>query len=123
MILISHDLGVIATRTRRVAVMYAGRIVEELDAARLQGDARHPYTRALLRAVPNLTTDRDQPLATIPGRPPHVEEMPVGCAFAARCDFATDRCRTEDPVLERDGTSAVACWHPRTGPVATGGSR
>ncbi|MSZ76489.1 MAG: ABC transporter permease subunit [Actinobacteria bacterium] len=111
-ILISHDLAVVADRSDRVAVMYAGRVVEQLAAADLHTSARHPYTRALVGAVPDLGTDRDLPLATIPGRPPRLEEVPVGCAFAARCALATDRCREQDPALEWSDGAAVACWHP-----------
>ncbi|MEV0094452.1 dipeptide/oligopeptide/nickel ABC transporter permease/ATP-binding protein [Streptomyces sp. NPDC050738] len=112
-LLISHDVGVVARTCDRILVMYAGRIVEDLPAAGLHTAARHPYTRALLAAVPDLDTDRSRPLAVIPGRPPEPERMPVGCAFAPRCPRADDHCRRTDPglVAERDG-HRVACWHP-----------
>ncbi|MGW0086584.1 dipeptide/oligopeptide/nickel ABC transporter permease/ATP-binding protein [Streptomyces sp. NPDC003393] len=112
-LLISHDIAVISQTCDRVLVMYAGRVVEELPTADLASASRHPYTRALLAATLALDTDRDEPLAVIPGRPPEPDQVPVGCAFAARCPRATDRCLAEDPVPERVGRAhRVACWHP-----------
>ncbi len=113
-VLISHDISVVEAFCARVVVMYAGRVVEEIAADRLRGGAAHPYTRALLAAVPDMTTDRATPLASIPGRPPAAGEVITGCAFAARCGFATDRCRSELPPLEQhpDGRR-LACWNPR----------
>ncbi|WP_329001599.1 dipeptide/oligopeptide/nickel ABC transporter permease/ATP-binding protein [Kribbella sp. NBC_00709] len=108
-LLISHDISVVAQICDRVLVMYAGRIVEDLPATELATGARHPYTRALLAAVPDLDTALDEPLAVIPGRPVDPARLPLGCAFAARCSFASDRCRAEDPVL----VDQVACWHPQ----------
>ncbi|TCM40990.1 dipeptide/oligopeptide/nickel ABC transporter permease/ATP-binding protein [Kribbella sp. VKM Ac-2568] len=115
LLLISHDITVIGQVCDRVLVMYAGRIVEDLPATALATGARHPYTRALLAAVPDLDTDLEQPLAVIPGRPVDPGRLPSGCAFAARCEFADDRCRTEDPELETqlDEGHRVACWHPQ----------
>jgi peptide/nickel transport system permease protein len=90
--------------------------VEDLPTAGLPTAPRHPYTRALLAAVPDLDTDRDQPLTVIAGRPPEPNQVPTGCAFAARCPFAGDRCRTEDPFLVHLGaTHRVACWNPQDG--------
>ncbi|MFB7087835.1 dipeptide/oligopeptide/nickel ABC transporter permease/ATP-binding protein [Streptomyces sp. NPDC056296] len=112
-LLISHDIAVVAQTCDRVLVMYAGRVVEDLPADELLNSARHPYTRALLAATPDLDADRDQSLAVIPGRPPQPDDMPAGCAFAARCAFADDRCRAEEPVLvDTGGAGHVACWHP-----------
>ncbi|TKK73725.1 dipeptide/oligopeptide/nickel ABC transporter permease/ATP-binding protein [Kribbella jiaozuonensis] len=108
-LLISHDISVVSQICDRVLVMYAGRIVEDLPSTELANGARHPYTRALLAAVPDLDTPLDEPLAVIPGRPVDPARMPVGCAFAERCAFASDRCRAEDPVL----VDQVACWHPQ----------
>ncbi|WP_410590022.1 dipeptide/oligopeptide/nickel ABC transporter permease/ATP-binding protein [Amycolatopsis sp. lyj-23] len=110
-LLISHDIAVVSQTCERMLVMYAGRIVEDLPAGT---PARHPYTRALLATTVDLETDRDQPLEVIPGRPPEPDRVPDGCAFAARCPLATERCRTEDPVLEAAGDGhRVACWHPQ----------
>jgi oligopeptide/dipeptide ABC transporter ATP-binding protein len=111
--LISHDITVVSQTCDRVLVMYAGRIVEDLPARELHRGAQHPYTRALLAVVPDLDTDRDQPLGVIPGRPPEPSRIPEGCAFAARCPASTDRCRSEDPQLLRVGRAhRVACWNP-----------
>ncbi|MEZ0114448.1 oligopeptide/dipeptide ABC transporter ATP-binding protein [Catenulispora sp. EB89] len=116
LLLISHDLGVVAEVCDRVLVMYAGRVVEELPVSRLFQAAAHPYTRALVGAIPTMTTDLDRELATIPGRPPEPGEEVSGCAFATRCAFAQDRCRGELPVLAPAADGAghrVACWYPR----------
>jgi peptide/nickel transport system permease protein len=111
-VLISHDVAVVGQVCDRVLVMYAGRIVEDLPAAELATAARHPYTRALAAAVPDMRTDLDQPLAVIPGRPVDPAHIPVGCAYAARCPLADDHCRSEDPALVSDGAGRrVACWH------------
>ena len=111
LLLISHDVTVVRDVCDRVLVMYAGRVVEELPTARLD-EAQHPYTRALLDAVPDLTTSRDRPLAVIPGRPVTPDALPAGCAFAARCPLASTQCRTDDPVLTDAGPGQrVACWH------------
>jgi peptide/nickel transport system permease protein len=112
-LLISHDLGVVSQVCDRVMVMYSGKIVEDLPIGDLWTSARHPYTRALIAAIPDVATDRDRPLAVIPGRLPEPGRIPPGCAFAARCGFATDKCRSEDPTLDRvDSTRRLACWHP-----------
>ncbi|HYQ66397.1 dipeptide/oligopeptide/nickel ABC transporter permease/ATP-binding protein [Actinophytocola sp.] len=111
LMLISHDVAVVGEVCDRVLVMYAGRIVEDLPAADLAGSARHPYTRALIDAVPDMTTDLTEPLATIPGRPVDPADVPPGCAYAARCPLADDRCRALDPELTGDATHRVACWH------------
>ena len=112
LVLISHDVTVVGEVCDRVLVMYAGKIVEDLPAADLATTARHPYTRALVAAVPDMDTDLDAPLAVIPGRPVDPADVPAGCAFAARCPLATARCHAEEPPLEADGTGRrVACWH------------
>ncbi|MDQ6526925.1 dipeptide/oligopeptide/nickel ABC transporter permease/ATP-binding protein [Nocardioides sp. LHD-245] len=111
LLLISHDVSVVSSICERVLVMYAGRIVEDLPAADLYTQARHPYTRALIGAVPEMTTDLDAPLATIAGQPVDPRHVPDGCAFAARCPRVTDRCRQEEPTLQAGPAGTVACWH------------
>jgi oligopeptide/dipeptide ABC transporter ATP-binding protein len=111
LLFISHDITVVSQVCDRVLVMYAGKIVETLPADGL-ADARHPYTRALLAAVPSMETPREEPLAVIPGRPADPASLPAGCAFAARCAFASAKCRAEDPALVADASGhEVACWH------------
>ena len=116
LLLISHDLAVVTQTCDRVLVMYAGQIVEDLPT--VNGVApRHPYTNALLRSIPDLRTDRDAPLAVIPGRPPGPGDELTGCAFAPRCPRADDLCRREEPELASiDERHRLACWHPE--PVA-----
>ena len=112
LVLISHDVAVVGQVCDRVLVMYAGKIVEDLPADDLATTARHPYTRALVSAVPDMDTDISQPLAVIPGRPVDPSDVPAGCAYAARCPLATDRCRGEEPPLETDVDGRrVACWY------------
>jgi oligopeptide/dipeptide ABC transporter ATP-binding protein len=124
LILISHDVTVVRQVCDRVLVMYAGRIVEDLPAADLLSTARHPYTRALIGAVPDMHTDLDRPLTVIPGRAPDPAQVPAGCAYAPRCPLADERCRTEEPPLESDAARRVACWHageqltPAAAPIA-----
>jgi peptide/nickel transport system permease protein len=111
LLFVSHDITVVGQVCDRVLVMYAGKIVENLPVGQLT-DASHPYTRALLAAVPSMETPRDLPLAVIPGRPADPANLPAGCAFAARCAFASDRCRAQDPPLVADAAGReVACWH------------
>jgi peptide/nickel transport system ATP-binding protein/peptide/nickel transport system permease protein len=112
LLLISHDISVVRQVCDRVLVMYAGRIVEDLPAAELSARARHPYTRALLAAVPDMTTDRELPLAVIPGRPADPAHLPSGCAFAPRCPYSDQQCAAADPPLDADDRGRrVACWH------------
>jgi len=114
LVVISHDAGVIAELADRVAVMYAGRIVEEASAQSIFQNPRHPYTQGLLAAVPRIDDRLAGPLATIPGQPPvRIESLP-GCSFADRCPRVSDRCRTERPCLRSDGAAGgqFACHHP-----------
>src|SRR5258707_3794714 len=99
MILITHDLGVVARYADRVAVMYGGRIVETAPARQLYKKPRHPYTRGLMASVPRLDGDTDRPLVPIEGQPPDLASLPPGCPFAPRCKDATERCRIERPPL------------------------
>jgi oligopeptide/dipeptide ABC transporter ATP-binding protein len=116
-ILITHDMGVVAENADRVVVMYAGRKVEEATATDLFDNPGHPYTRGLLGSIPHLDaaarSDRARTrLTEIKGMVPSLFNLPAGCSFAPRCSFATERCRTETPSLVqyRPGHS-VACWH------------
>ncbi len=111
-LLISHDIAVVSGIASRVIVMYAGRIVERLPVSELVSGAAHPYTRALVASIPDMSTDRTTALASIPGRPPHASALPPGCAFAPRCPRASARCVEEAPELEEVGLSMAACWHP-----------
>jgi oligopeptide transport system ATP-binding protein len=111
MIWITHDLGVVAGMADRVIVMYAGTIVEEANVDSLYGDPRHPYTLALLGALPRVDRRRAKRLQSIPGAPPNLLLEPRGCPFAARCDFVLERCRVERPSLESVGPGQkIACW-------------
>jgi oligopeptide transport system ATP-binding protein len=111
--LISHDLGVVAGLADRVAVMYAGRIVESARTADLLRAPRHPYTALLLQCVPNLRAPRGARMPSLPGQPPQATASSRGCAFAPRCARATELCREELPVLQRRvHTSELACHHP-----------
>ncbi len=109
-ILITHDLGVIAEMADEVAVMYAGKIVERADVATLFSDAQHPYMLGLLASVPRLDQESRR-LSTIAGMVPTPDRMPAGCRFAPRCALADERCRNEEPVLRalKPG-HLVACW-------------
>ncbi|MEZ5987967.1 MAG: ABC transporter ATP-binding protein [Planctomycetota bacterium] len=109
-VLITHDLGLVAGSAHRVAVMYAGRIVEEATTDALFADPRHPYTRGLLASVPRLDHDGGE-LYQIPGRPPDLGNLDRGCPFRPRCPYAVDRCAAEDPDLtERAAGHRAACW-------------
>ncbi|MDA0241986.1 MAG: ABC transporter ATP-binding protein [Chloroflexi bacterium] len=112
MIWITHDLGVVAGMADRVIVMYGGMIVEEADVDSLYERPQHPYTVALLAALPRMDKRRgDERLQSIPGTPPNLIIPPVGCPFAARCPHVFDKCRTERPPLtQRTPTQKAACW-------------
>ena len=119
MLLITHDMGVIAGHADRVNVMYAGRVVETAEAAELFKGMRHPYTQALLASIPTLAQDPDKPLHAIPKLPPDLTNPPPGCRFADRCALATDQCREEEPALTGDAHQ-FSCWHPVNGPLQQG---
>ncbi len=110
-LLITHDLAVIAETAHRVAVMYAGRIVELADVKTIFEAPLHPYTQGLLRSIPQIVRDRPATLNEIPGMVPNLAKLSGGCSFAGRCERVVDRCRTEAPPLEviRPGHD-VACW-------------
>ena len=118
MLLITHDMGVIAGHADRVNVMYAGRVVETTEVGELFSRMRHPYTQALLASIPRLSQDSKKALHAIPGLPPDLASPPPGCRFAPRCTRATDKCRDDEPPLA--GESArhrFSCWHPVDGPL------
>jgi peptide/nickel transport system ATP-binding protein len=123
--LITHDMGVIAGRTDRVVVMYAGKVAEEADTAELFSRMRHPYSEALLASVPRLEMEPGELLLSIPGLPPDLSKTHTSCRFSPRCRYATEECRTEEPPLQDAGSTTAhvhrfACFHPR--PHGDGGA-
>ena len=111
-LMITHDLGVVAEFCERVLVMYAGRIVEAADVRSLFRSPRHPYTRGLMDSVPRLDAGKGR-LETIPGMVPSPGKRPPGCLFAARCARALDRCHVEQPPLAGEDGHRYACWNPQ----------
>lgn len=114
-ILITHDLGVVASLADRVAVMYAGKIVETGTAKDIFYAPKHPYTRALLKSLPQLNTDKDEQLVSIPGTPPDLLLPPEGCAFASRCRSCMQMCKQQQPpIFQQNGCHEASCWllHP-----------
>jgi oligopeptide transport system ATP-binding protein len=108
---ITHDLGVVAGMADRVIVMYAGTVVEEADVDSLYDDPRHPYTHALLGALPRVDRRRDSRLQSIPGAPPNLLVKPHGCPFAPRCEYVFERCWSETPsLIQLAPTQRAACW-------------
>ena len=121
LLLITHDMGVIAGRADKVLVMYAGRIMESADTGTLFSRVRHPYTQALLESIPDLETDRKKILYSIPGRPPDLARPPSCCRFSPRCRYAQEQCRNEDPPLGgHEPGHSYACFFPVDGPRARG---
>ena len=110
-LLITHDLGVVAETTDRAAVMYAGTIVESAATDALFDNPRHPYTQGLMRSIPDLDSDQTR-LDIIPGSVPDARRMPQGCRFHARCPHADDHCRREEPppLVEIKESHLAACW-------------
>jgi peptide/nickel transport system ATP-binding protein len=118
MLLITHDMGVIAGYADRVNVMYAGRVVETAEAGALFSRMRHPYTQALLGSIPRLSQDSKKALHAIPGLPPDLASPPAGCRFAPRCRLATDKCHESEPPLAGETSQHLfSCWHPVDGPL------
>jgi peptide/nickel transport system ATP-binding protein len=111
-ILVTHDLGVIAGRADRAVVMYAGRVMEDTSTLRLFGNPRHPYTEALFEALPEKAADVSGRLYNIPGQPPDLTRPPAGCKFAARCRYAQDKCRQTEPPLEGGWDHSYRCFFP-----------
>jgi len=111
-ILITHDLGVVAQHCTRVAVMYLGEVVEEGDVYSLFENPFHPYTKGLMNSIPQLTGDRTKKLHIIEGMVPSLNNIPKGCRFAPRCPFADEKCLNERPELETlQETKRIKCWH------------
>ena len=130
--LITHDLGVVAGMTQRIQVMYAGHIVETATTDELFAHPRHPYTVGLLRSIPRLDEGGSRELLPIEGLPPDLTRLPAGCPFAPRCAWAIERCLTENPPLGLPGsaepatgvalgTHLAACWNPATDDEARAG--
>jgi peptide/nickel transport system ATP-binding protein len=112
-ILVTHDLGVIAGRANRVAVMYAGKIVESTDTRTLFANPRHPYTEALFQALPDRAAETQERLYSIPGAPPDLVNPPKACRFAPRCRYVQDHCRAEEPrLLGETLQHRYACFYP-----------
>jgi oligopeptide/dipeptide ABC transporter ATP-binding protein len=139
MILVTHDLGVVAGRADHIAVMYAGKFVESAPTRELFANVKMPYTEALVKSIPKLQNHSHTRLEIIGGRPPDLVNPPKGCRFAARCPYAQERCVAEEPPLEpaaENPDHLYACWYPvgspqqieisarrsATDPVAAGGS-
>jgi peptide/nickel transport system ATP-binding protein len=113
LILITHDLGVVAEVTEEVNVMYAGEVVERAPTDRIFAAPQHPYTWGLLRSIPRLDRPRDEPLVPIPGRPPSLVDPPTGCRFYPRCPYEPDQAREQHPELEDvadEGDHSVRCF-------------
>jgi oligopeptide/dipeptide ABC transporter ATP-binding protein len=120
-ILVTHDLGVVASRTDHILVMYAGRIVEQASTHTLFSDTHMPYTRALMDSIPRLSESSGTRLRAIAGRPPDLIHPPPGCRFAPRCPYAQDKCRESEPPLRTAGTPdhLFACWFPLVNGIPT----
>ena len=119
LIFVTHNLGIVAKMCDRVAVMYAGKIVELQSVRGLFYRPRHPYTRALLDSIPKLGVR--QPLCGIPGQPPDLADLPLGCSFHPRCARAIDRCLSEEPKpVALNGEGSIRCWLPIGDAAASG---
>ncbi|MCB1016444.1 MAG: ABC transporter ATP-binding protein, partial [Acidimicrobiales bacterium] len=120
-ILVTHDLGVVAGRTDHIAVMYAGKVVEKAPTSVLFSEMRMPYTEALLNSIPRLEDSSHTRLKIIGGRPPDLINPPTGCNFSPRCPYAQPRCFTDEPPLRPADTAGheFACWYPVGTPEGT----
>jgi peptide/nickel transport system ATP-binding protein len=125
MILVTHDLGVVAGRTDDIMVMYAGMVVEKAPTHQLFSHMRHPYTEALMKSIPKVSDPSHTRLDSIPGRPPNLIKPPAGCRFAPRCTYADDWCHNQLPPLTEDPDSPghfYRCWNPvGATPISIGG--
>ena len=120
-ILVTHDLGVVANRADEIVVMYAGRIVERAPTHTLFHDTHMPYTQALMDSIPRLSDPSGTRLKAIAGRPPDLIHPPSGCRFAPRCPYVQDKCRENDPPLRTASSPdhLFACWFPLVNGVST----
>jgi peptide/nickel transport system ATP-binding protein len=118
-IFVTHDLGVINQMADEVAVMYSGQVVETAPASTIFGDNpkySHPYTEGLMRSIPKLTDEKGKTLEVIPGVVPHPLDLPVGCKFAPRCKFATEKCHNEEPeLINVEKNHDIRCFYPESG--------
>ncbi len=114
MIMVTHDLGVVAGRTDEIAVMYAGKVVEKAPTNQLFADMRHPYTQSLLWSIPKVSQPKHTRLNAIAGRPPDLISPPKGCSFSPRCPYAQEKCHNEEPPLTAAAAPGhqFACWYP-----------
>jgi peptide/nickel transport system ATP-binding protein len=115
MILVTHDLGVVAGHTDEIAVMYGGRLVEKAPTRELFANMKMPYTKSLMRSIPKIEDPSHTRLLTIPGRPPDLVNPAQGCGFAPRCAYARDKCSEERPPLQptvETNAHLYACWYP-----------
>ncbi len=112
LLLITHDMGVAFSYGDEIAVMYAGKIVEQAPAESLRDTVRMPYTKGLLDSVPRLTDQPHSEFRALAGRPPDASRLPKGCSFAPRCHYAQERCAEQEPALEGDPRHRSACWYP-----------
>jgi peptide/nickel transport system ATP-binding protein len=113
MVLVTHDLGLIAERAHEVAVMYAGRIVEQAETKELFMNPLHPYTRGLMASIPKPGEERGKRLRTIAGTVPRLQDLPAGCKFVPRCDIKTERCEAEPRLIEVKAGHLVRCWEAK----------
>jgi peptide/nickel transport system ATP-binding protein len=110
MILITHNMGIVAELADRIAVMYAGKLVEVAEAVALYDRPLHPYTQGLLKSIPNISLE-EQELETMPGSPPDLIEPPTGCNFHPRCPHVMEKCSSvEPPMTEVEDGHGAACW-------------
>ncbi len=118
MILVTHDLGVVAGRTDEIAVMYGGKVAEQASTPVLFAHMKHPYTEALLKSIPKIESPSHTRLEAIGGRPPDLVNPPKGCNFSPRCPYVQDKCRTEEPpLMEGESPGHVyRCWFPVDSP-------
>jgi oligopeptide/dipeptide ABC transporter ATP-binding protein len=120
-ILITHDLGVVAEVCSRVLVMYLGQIVEECPVEILFANPLHPYTCGLIQSIPSMETNRHEELHVIEGTVPSLYQIPAGCHFAPRCPYADHQCELPPQLMPVDATHKVRCWHHAA--ISPGGRR